>query len=182
MESVHAFPIAVILVAMTVAAVTDLWSFRLYNALTIPCFLLGVLYHNLNDGTVGLAGSVLGALVGTVTLIPVYARGGMGAGDLKLIAGIGAWLGAWHVLHVLIVAGLATGVYAAGIVVWNRLSRTENRTKERRSEGDCLAGDRTKSPTDITVVVRLADARRLAVPFGAMLALGVVGTLVWIGN
>jgi len=182
MESVPELPLAVVVATVTAAAAMDLWKFRLPNALTIPFFILGVLYHALTTGTETLGASGLGAVVGSAQLIPLYAYRGMGAGDVKLAAGIGAWLGAWHVLHVLIIAGLATGVYSAGIAIWNRRRHMPGQIPNEPFEEERLSRDQAEPVRDITTVVRLTDARRRVVPFGAMLALGVVGTIMWIGN
>jgi len=50
---------------------------------------------------VGLWHSLLGTIVGLCTLLPAYAIGGMGAGDAKMMAAIGSWLGATIVLWAL---------------------------------------------------------------------------------
>ena len=41
----------------------------------------------------GLGWSLVGTIVGLALLLPLYAIGGMGAGDVKLLAGVGAWVG-----------------------------------------------------------------------------------------
>src|SRR5262249_14558706 len=85
-------PASIVLSASLVAAVMDLWKFKVYNALTVPLFLTGLAYHFAAGGVHGLLGSLSGALFGFAVLIVAYAMGGMGAGDVKLMAAIGAWL------------------------------------------------------------------------------------------
>src|SRR5438552_1328783 len=81
------------LLAALIAAVTDVWKFKVYNLLTLPLLASGLLYHAINGGTPGLAGSVVGALAGFGLMILLYTIGGMGAGDVKFVTALGAWLG-----------------------------------------------------------------------------------------
>ena len=161
-------PLSVVVFGVLLAAGTDVWKFRIHNALTVPLFISGLMFHALLEGTLGLSVSVWGVLAGTLPFLVVYAKGGLGAGDLKLLAGVGAWLGPWFALHVLIVSGLATGCYSAGLMIGKRArSATEPR--------------RTNPPKDVIAVLQRSDRRANAVPFGAMIALGVIVTTMWIG-
>jgi prepilin peptidase CpaA len=181
MESMVALPLLVVLVAVMVAAITDLWGFRLHNALTIPLLFTGLIYHALAGGTTGFAGSVLGVLVGAVPLLIPYAKGGMGAGDIKLMAGVGAWLGPWSVLHVLIVSGLATGFCAGGLLLCQRLLARRVLRGDRPACKSQPAKPPAHRNSELTVVLGSADRRWKAIPFGALVALGVVVTWLWIG-
>jgi len=176
MESLCPIQLAVVVVAVITAAATDLWSFRVPNILTLPLILSGLLFHLVSES---LALSMLGTIIGVAPLLFIYVYGGMGAGDLKMVAGLGAWLGPWYVIHVLIVAGIATGIYAAAIVVWCWVRKAA--VPKRQLESGCLPQLQVQPMSHIAAVVRSAEARRLAVPFAAMLALGVVGTILWIG-
>jgi prepilin peptidase CpaA len=181
MESLFASPLHVVLVAVMVAAITDLWGFRLHNALTIPLLFTGLIYHAIADGATGFAGSVLGVLVGAVPLLIPYAQGGMGAGDIKLMAGIGAWLGPWTVLHVLIVSGLATGFYAACLVLCQRLMVRKALYGDIPAFNSQPAVQPRQPDSELAVVLGGADRRWKAIPFGALVAMGAVVTVVWIG-
>jgi prepilin peptidase CpaA len=158
-----------------------LWGFRLHNALTIPLLFTGLLYHAIARGMTGFAGSILGVLVGAVPLLIPYARGGMGAGDIKLMAGVGAWLGPWTVLHVLIVSGLATGCCAAGLMLCQRLTARGVLRGDRPACRSQPAELPARQDLELVVVLGRADRRWKAIPFGALVALGVVVTVVWIG-
>jgi Flp pilus assembly protein protease CpaA len=178
--SLPSLPFAVALVGVLIAACNDLTKFRLHNALTIPLLLSGLLYHAVVGGGSGLAGGVLGALVGGLPFIVVYAKGGMGAGDIKLLAGVGAWLGPWAVLHVLIVSGLATGCYSAGLWGWKRAHPRTCAGREGPESGGRFGETGRKDAADVIAVLDRPDKRWNAVPFGAMVALGVVVTALWI--
>ena len=111
------FPAVVVIVAALIAAATDIWKFKVYNALTLPLLLGGLIYHAATAGWAGLANSALGLLFGFAILLLFYAMGGMGAGDVKLMAAIGAWLGMPMTFYVFIASGLAGGVYAVALLV-----------------------------------------------------------------
>src|SRR5690242_9280673 len=97
------WPLWFVIAAMVVAAVIDGWKLKVPNWLTFPLILSGWVFGLLNDCGLGLSagtGGILGALTGTVLgfalLLPVYAIGGMGAGDVKMQMGFGSWVGAFY--------------------------------------------------------------------------------------
>ena len=113
MFQLYPVPIVMVLVAALIAAVTDVWKFKVYNLLTFPLLASGLLYHAIYGGTAGLAGSFVGALAGFTLMIMLYTMGGMGAGDVKFVTALGAWLGLPLTLYVLMAGCIAAGVYAA---------------------------------------------------------------------
>src|SRR6516162_3591648 len=97
------WPLWFICVAMVVAAVIDGWKLKVPNWLTFPLVLSGWalgLAHNAglfeSTGVGGFGASLAGTALGFVLLFPVYAIGGMGAGDVKMQMGFGAWVGAFY--------------------------------------------------------------------------------------
>lgn len=81
----------VISAMMIVGAIIDGWKLKVPNWLTFGMILSGWAYW----ATVGwndLGASVLGAFAAGGLLIIPYAIGGMGAGDVKMYAGFGAWM------------------------------------------------------------------------------------------
>ena len=70
-------------------------------------------------GSALLLTSTLGAVVGLLTLLPLYSIGGMGAGDVKLMAGVGAWIGPWLTLWAFVSSAMAGAVMAAGMIVYS---------------------------------------------------------------
>src|SRR5580693_1946341 len=75
------------------AAVIDGWKLRVPNWLTFHFALGGLIYAAWMGGGQMLLWSLGGAVLGLALLLPLYAIGGMGAGDVKLLAGVGAWVG-----------------------------------------------------------------------------------------
>jgi prepilin peptidase CpaA len=103
--------LAVALVAV-VACVTDLRSRRIPNALTLSAALAGLLAHWIVQGPDGALFSASGWLVGLLVFLPFFLLRGMGGGDVKLLAALGAWLGPQETVWLAIYTGLAGGVLA----------------------------------------------------------------------
>ena len=173
-------PIAVVLVATLIAAVTDLRSFKIHNALTLPLFLSGLLYHGVVGGMEGLGTSALGGLFGFSVLFFFYLLGGMGGGDVKLMAGVGAWLGMPLVVLVFVIASLAAGFYAAVLIaVSGRMRETWTNLKILWLRVAVVA--RHLGADDrIEAEVERPGRRQRLVPFAAMVAVGVIAPLLWI--
>lgn len=98
------------------AAWIDGKELRVPNWLTFPMVLSGLIYGTCVGGLSGLGAALLGMLVGLITMLPIYAVGGMGAGDVKLMAGLGAWLG-WNVAFNAFIWTVFTGAIMALIMV-----------------------------------------------------------------
>src|SRR5216683_3442577 len=106
------------LAAVLLAALTDLKSFKIHNIVSIPLLFSGMAYHAMAHGWEAFAASLLGALFGFFVLMPLYIAGGMGAGDVKLLAAVGAWLGLPQTFYVFVASSLAAGIYALALMTW----------------------------------------------------------------
>src|SRR4051812_32604472 len=82
------------------AAVTDWSSRRIPNWLTFTLALSGVAQAAFGTGPVGLRPSLSGLALGFALTFIYFALGAMCAGDVKLLAGVGAWLGPWGTAQV----------------------------------------------------------------------------------
>jgi prepilin peptidase CpaA len=98
------------------AAVIDGRSFRVPNWLTGHFLLAALAYALLSGGSEKLMWSTAGAIVGLAALVPLYAIGGMGAGDVKLLAALGAWIGPWMVLWAFVWSALAGAAMALAMM------------------------------------------------------------------
>jgi prepilin peptidase CpaA len=118
------FAIQVVL-ALTVltAAITDLSSQRIPNWLTMPATVLALCMQSAIAGTDGILSGIAGWATGFAMFILFYAQGGMGAGDVKLMATIGAFTGPSRALFIGLYTALFGGVYALGIVVYSMVNR-----------------------------------------------------------
>jgi prepilin peptidase CpaA len=106
---------AMVLLTAGLACVTDLRTRRIPNALTFGSALAGFLYHAVSAGTSGAGSSVAGWLVGTIVFLPFFALRGMGGGDVKLLAALGAWLGPREALWLAAYSMIAGGVIAVAV-------------------------------------------------------------------
>ncbi len=106
------------------ACATDLRARRIPNPLVVAVLALGVARAALvaytgaaADGPLagGPGAALLGAVVGLAAWLPLYALGVLGAGDVKLFAAVGAWIGPRGVLPASTYAAVAGGVLGA---VW----------------------------------------------------------------
>jgi prepilin peptidase CpaA len=103
------------LVLAAIACAIDVRSRRIPNVLTFGAAACALAFHVAVGGAGGLADALLGWVVGTAVLLAPYALGGMGAGDVKLLGAIGAWVGPGDAFWVAVYTGIAGG--ALGLVV-----------------------------------------------------------------
>ena len=75
------------------AVASDVRSHRIPNWLTLPAFLAALIVSPWAGAAGGFPQAVAGAALGFMLLIGPYALGGMGAGDVKALMVLGAWLG-----------------------------------------------------------------------------------------
>jgi prepilin peptidase CpaA len=111
----HPAQIAVVVAAT--ACVYDLRTRRIPNALTFGAALIALLFHALTGGPSALAMAGGGWLLGIGLFVPFFMLGGLGAGDVKLLGAIGAWLGPASVLRVGLYSALAGGVFAVVVAL-----------------------------------------------------------------
>jgi prepilin peptidase CpaA len=102
---------------LLVAGVTDLRSCKIPNWLTISAMAGGLLSHSLLNGLSGLLFSVKGLGLGLAMFLILYIVGGMGAGDVKLLAAVGSFIGAEGVFSAGIIAMLLGGLYAMALII-----------------------------------------------------------------
>ncbi len=114
----HAFAWWPTSIVVVVATVMDLRSRRIPNWLVLPFLAAGVVVLTWRYGWHGLEQSLAGAALGLLTFGVLFWMGGMGAGDVKLFAAIGAWIGPGQLFLALVLTGLAGGVMVLGWAAW----------------------------------------------------------------
>jgi prepilin peptidase CpaA len=110
---------SVALVLVVIAAGWDLATRRIPNLLTFGAALAAFVVHGYVTGWSGLGTSLAGWAVGFAFFFPFFALGGMGAGDVKLLAAVGAWLGPAATVWVALYSGIAGGVMGLGVAVFS---------------------------------------------------------------
>ena len=112
MNSYHLIVVGIALIA----AAWDIATRRIPNALTFGAALAALVVHACVAGWPGAAMALAGWAAGIALFFPIFALGGMGAGDVKLLGAVGAWLGpataVWVALYSA-VAGWVLGLIVA---------------------------------------------------------------------
>lgn len=104
-------PVVALMVAL-MACITDVRSRRIPNVLTFGAAAAALVFHAVTSGAGGLGAAAGGWLMGAAVFAPFFLLGGMGAGDVKLMAALGAWIGPLEALTVALYASLVGGVVA----------------------------------------------------------------------
>jgi prepilin peptidase CpaA len=104
--------VVVTLAVAFLAMVYDVRARRIPNLLTFGAAAAALLFGTISGGVAGLGQAGAGWLVGAVLFFPMFALGGMGAGDVKLLAALAAWLGPAEAVWLAIFASMAGGVAA----------------------------------------------------------------------
>jgi prepilin peptidase CpaA len=108
----HSIALWPTLAVLTIATFTDLRSRRIPNWLVLPFLLAGIVVSGALHGWSGIGHSLAGMALGGLLFGVLSWMGGMGMGDVKLCAAIGAWIGPAQLLVALVVTGVAGGVMA----------------------------------------------------------------------
>lgn len=94
------------------AAFGDLRSRRIPNRVVLAIAVLGLLYSGISGGVSGFGESVGGMGTGLLCWLPFYVLGWLGAGDVKMFAASGAWLGPMKALEGSLMAALIGALLA----------------------------------------------------------------------
>lgn len=94
------------------ACLADVRTRRIPNRLTLGSAATAMLFHGATGGLPGLGQAIGGWSVGLALFLPFFLLRGLGAGDVKLLAALGAWLGPSLVLWTGLYTAIAGGVLA----------------------------------------------------------------------
>lgn len=100
------------LTSAAIACAIDLRSRRIPNWLTFGAAGVGIAYHTVAAGASGIETAAGGWAIGLALFFIPFALGGLGAGDVKLVAALGAWLGPAQVIWLALYTGVIGGVLA----------------------------------------------------------------------
>jgi len=116
--------IVILFAALIAASLTDISRRKVPNTITFPLAAFGLLYHFYVSGWSGLIFSATGILAGAGLLVMFYLMGGMGAGDVKLLAGVGSVLGPVNAFYAFVYGAFVGGIYAAVVLYRHNILRT----------------------------------------------------------
>lgn len=111
------------------AAITDLRRRRVYDWLTLPSIVIGVVGNLFlggvmgNDENIGLLGSLCGLGLCFIPMILLWRLGGIGGGDVKLLSAVGAILGWRLALDVMFASFITAAFFAVILILRSRLTK-----------------------------------------------------------
>ncbi|HZI93006.1 MAG TPA: A24 family peptidase [Patescibacteria group bacterium] len=169
MASIARQPQMLVVVATAIAAaVTDARTRRIPNLLVASAAVMGLLLNAWLGGPAGLLRSALGLLVGFGVFLPFYLVRGMGGGDVKLMAALGACLGALAILQTALVASFVGAVYSLVVAMRHGLLRRTLRGVGRLLGGWLRHGPRTNEE------LSLDNPSALKIPYALPIAAGAL--------
>ncbi len=164
-------------IVLVVAAVIDGWQLKVPNWITFPMILGGWAYSGWAFGGPGLMWSLVGTGVGLLLLLPAYAIGGMGAGDVKLMAGLGAWVWPAVTFYAFCVSAVVGGLIAVGMVLYRKAWH-----KHRQQFGMILNEIAViRDPEKLAAIAADRKSSMLLLPYGIPIALGTIAYFAWSG-
>lgn len=164
-------------IVLAEAAVIDGLKLKVPNWLTFHMVAGGLGFSAWYGGLPALLTSVEGVLVGLAVLLPLYMIGGMGAGDVKLMAGVGAWVGPWVTLGAFLTSAVVGGVIAVGMVAWS--GRYARHWALFQTIGHEILS--VRNPAKLAETAAARKPEMMLLPYGIPLAIGSIGYFVWSG-
>jgi prepilin peptidase CpaA len=167
------WPVWVVSITLVVAAIIDGLKLKVPNWLTFPMIISGWIYSAAFSpfaGWEGLLYSVVGTVVGLGLLLPAYAIGGMGAGDVKLLAGMGAWVWGTATFYAFAVSAIVGGVIAVLMVVV-RKSWFKHQSQFWMIANEILT---VKDPEKLAAIAAERKPSMMLLPYGIPIAIGSI--------
>lgn len=159
----------ILILVVLISVYTDLRFQKIYNAILFPAALIALLFHLINNGFTGLLFSLKGLGLGLALFLLPFIMGGLGAGDVKLLALVGSVKGPDFVFNSFLITALLGGLIAAVLLfLKGRLFKTIKQI--------CLG-------LKIFVISRFtvwnfaaleSSQDTLALPYGVAIALGTI--------
>lgn len=171
------WPIWFVTIVLIVAAVIDGWKLKVPNLITFPMIISGWVYSTAYHGWEGLVWSLVGTAVGLALLMPAYAIGGMGAGDVKLLAGVGAWIWGTDTAYAFCVSAIVGGVMAVVMV----LAKRGWQKHHNQFWAICFEILTIRNPDELSTIAAGRKSSMLLLPYGIPIAVGTIAYFAWTG-
>ncbi len=171
------WPVWLVTVTLVVAALIDGIQLKVPNWITFPMVIGGWIYSGIAFGWEGLLWSLVGTVIGLALLMPAYAIGGMGAGDVKLLAGVGAWVWGETTFYAFCASTVIGAVIAVGMVLYRRAwDKHKNQFMLILSEVMTI-----RDPNQLSAIAAERKSSMLLLPYGIPIAIGSIAYFAWEG-
>ncbi len=177
------WPVWTVTLFLILAAVIDGFELKVPNWLTFPMIISGWVYSASASAWageswwVGLGWSMVGMAIGLLLLLPAYAVGGMGAGDVKLMAGIGAWVHATHTFYAFCATAIVGAILAVGMVLVRR-AWGKHANQFWMILGEIMT---IRDPNQLSKIAAERKSSMLLLPYGIPIAIGSIAYFAWMG-
>jgi prepilin peptidase CpaA len=174
MEVLSAILIAVV---VGIAIVTDVRSRRIPNSLTVPALGAALVLRFAFQGWAGLGLAVLGAIIAPLILFVLHFGKGLGMGDLKLAAAVGALFGPAAAVIAMLASAIIGGVLAMALLMQRGQLLSD-------FFGLFLVGVPFFKRKLATEIPADASPRVMTMPYGLAIGIGSLTTLAgyaWLG-
>ncbi|KAF1016803.1 MAG: hypothetical protein GAK31_00061 [Stenotrophomonas maltophilia] len=158
--------------------ISDLYTRRVPNAWLLAmsaAAIVTLLAGQFVGPALPWASHLLGALLGLAALLPFYAIGWMGAGDVKFFATLGLLLGLHALLPVWIIASLAAGAHALAVIGSSRLPLLLPQPLQLQWERGHRCWQRHPSVQHM----QAARQGRNGIPYAAYMGMAAIGWVLW---
>lgn len=168
-------------VTLIVAAVIDGIKLKVPNWITYPMIISGWVYSVFAAASAGeswyygLGASLIGTLVGLALLLPAYAIGGMGAGDVKLMAGVGAWMHGTCTAYAFACTTVIGAVIAVLMVVYQK-AWSKHRNQFWSIVNEIMT---VKDPEKLSEIAAQRKSSMMLLPYGIPIAIGTIFYFAW---
>lgn len=176
--------LTVLMVLLLLAMREDVRSHRIPNKLVLVGVVLGLGLNGLLPGGLGFNSEVPGGIgwlsalkglaLGIAVLLPIYLLRAMGAGDVKLMGMVGAFLGAGDLIGAVIATFIAGGVMALVVALWSRQLMNMLQNIKLMLFGGLLKMNAGQLPTMNDLPVSVAK-----LPYAVAITVGTLGYLMW---
>ena len=151
-----------------IGAVKDVFGRRIPNSLTYSGILAAFGFRIALLGWPGFKNGLLGLLAGGGIFFLFFVLGGMGGGDVKLMAAVGAWAGLPHTLFVLVTTAIAGGVLAVTYMLYHKSVRLALSNTLQLARHHLTSGLRPHP------VLNVRQAGSMRIPYGLAIAVGTM--------
>ena len=164
-------------VILVVAAIIDGAILKVPNWLTFPFIIGGWVHCSLVGVLAGFGWSLAGTVVGMCLLLFLRNVGGMGAGDVKLLAGIGAWLGSTNTLYAFAATAIVGGIMAVIMVL------RQGEVQKHLAMGHQILHEwkTAKNAKELAGIARERKPNMMLLPYGIPMAIGSIAYFAFAG-